>query len=273
MSRPSRHPTLAPPPADPAGVRLQKLLAEAGLGSRRQIEGWIEQARLSINGRIARLGDRAMIGDSIRLDDQPVILARAAVRVLAYHKPVGEIVTRSDPQGRSNVFDRLPALSNGKWVAVGRLDYNTSGLLLVTNSGDLANRLMHPRYAVERTYLARVLGALGEPEIRRLRRGVEIGDGPAAFESIEASGGEGANRWYRVRLREGRNREVRRLFEAVGRRVSRLVRVQYGPISLPKGLEAGAWTELDSRDIARLHGAPAPGVPSGPRVVRLAKSC
>lgn len=187
------------------------------------------------------------------------MLERAAVRVLAYHKPVGEICTRNDPQGRSNVFERLPGLAHGKWVMVGRLDFNTSGLLLVTNSGDLANRLMHPRYAVARTYAVRVLGTLSEVELGRLRRGVEIGDGTAAFESIEASGGEGSNQWYRVCLREGRNREVRRLFAAVDRRVSRLIRIQYGPIALPRELQPGAWRELGSREIALLQDAPGPG--------------
>ena len=185
------------------------------------------------------------------------------MRVLAYHKPVGEICTRNDPQGRSTVFERLPGLAHGKWVTVGRLDFNTSGLLLVTNSGDLANRLMHPRYAVARTYAVRVLGMLSEVELGRLRRGVEIGDGTAAFESIEASGGEGSNQWYRVRLREGRNREVRRLFAAVDRRVSRLIRIQYGPIALPRELHPGAWRELGSREIALLQDAPGPGMRSG----------
>ena len=254
-------------------MRLQKLLAEAGLGSRRQIETWIEQARLSINGRIARLGDRAVFGDSIRLDGNPVTLERMAVRVLAYHKPVGEIVTRNDPQGRSSVFEHLPRLAHGKWVAVGRLDYNTSGLLLLTNSGDLANRLMHPRYAVERTYEVRIQGVLGETELERLRQGVEIGDGPAAFESIEACGGEGSNRWYRVRLREGRNREVRRMFAAVDRRVNRLIRVQYGPIPLPRELAPGAWRELSTREIALLREAPKPGIRPRPRVVRDRQIC
>lgn len=243
------------------------------MGSRRQIEAWIEQARLSINGRIARLGDRATLGDSIQLDGKPITLEHRTVRVLAYHKPVGEIVTRNDPQGRSNVFERLPRLDHGKWVTVGRLDYNTSGLLLLTNSGDLANRLMHPRYSVERTYAVRVLGVLDEAELERLRQGVEIGDGPAAFESIEASGGEGSNRWYRVRLREGRNREVRRLFEAVDRRVSRLIRIQYGPIPLPRELDPGAWRELDAAEIALLQDAPQPVIQPRQPVVRQSKIC
>lgn len=254
-------------------MRLQKLLAEAGLGSRRQIEAWIQAARVSVNGRIARLGDRAAPGDTIRIDDKPVVIGHSSVRVLAYHKPAGEIVTRNDPQGRSNVFARLPHLAHGKWVTVGRLDYNTSGLLLLTNSGDLANRLMHPRYAVERTYSVRIQGALGPADLERLRQGVEIGDGPAAFESIEAAAGEGSNRWYRVGLREGRNREVRRMFDAVDRRVSRLIRVQYGTVVLPRDLDPGAWRELDAREIVLLEAAPKPFPRTRPAVVRQGKIC
>ena len=193
--------------------------------------------------------------------------------MLAYHKPVGEIVTRSDPQGRSSVFERLPPLADGKWVAVGRLDYNTSGLLLLTNSGELANRLMHPRYEVERAYAVRVHGVLGDDVLAQLHRGVDIGDGPAAFESVEATGGEGSNRWYRVRLKEGRNREVRRLFEAVGGRVNRLIRTQYGPISLPRELDPGSWRELDADEIARLGNTPQHGFPPGQAVVRRRKTC
>ena len=195
------------------------------------------------------------------------------MRVLAYHKPVGEMVTRNDPQGRSNVFERLPPLRNGKWVAVGRLDYNTSGLLLLTNSGELANRLMHPRHEVERAYAVRVHGALDAAALARLRQGVDIGDGPAAFESIEASRGAGSNRWYRVRLREGRNREVRRLFEAVGGCVNRLIRTRYGPIPLPQELDPGAWRELDAGEIALLRSASQTGFQPRAKVVRQRKTC
>lgn len=189
------------------------------------------------------LGQRAAAGDDIRLDGRPVKLsAEAAPRILVYHKPVGELVTRSDPQGRPTVFTRLPP---GRWIAVGRLDINSSGLLLFTDSGELANRLMHPRYEVEREYAARVQGRLDDQTLERLRRGVVLADGRAAFDRIEASGrAQGANRWYRVTLREGRNREVRRLFEAIGARVSRLVRLRYGVIELPADLPAGAWREL-----------------------------
>jgi 23S rRNA pseudouridine2605 synthase len=192
-----------------------------------------------VAGRPARLGERATADDEIAVDGKRIDLKRASGRVLLYHKPVGELVTRSDPQGRPTVFSRLPP---GRWVAVGRLDFNSSGLLLFTDDGELANRLMHPRYEVEREYLARVQGAV---DIEKLKHGVSLEDGPAAFERITLEkSGEGTNRWYRVALREGRNREVRRMFEAVGARVSRLQRVRYGPIELPRDLEPGQWREL-----------------------------
>ena len=196
-----------------------------------------------MDGKVAELGQRALSTQGIAVDGKPVKApSDAAGRVLLYHKPVGELVTRSDPEGRRTVFSRLPP---GRWVAVGRLDINTSGLLLFTDSGELANRLMHPRYEVEREYAARVQGILDERTLERLRRGVPLEDGPAAFDRIEASAGQGGtNRWYRVVLREGRNREVRRLFEAVGARVSRLIRVRYGTVELPRDLAAGAWREL-----------------------------
>jgi 23S rRNA pseudouridine2605 synthase len=204
-----------------------------------------------VDGKVAELGQRAVPGQDIAVDGKPVKApSGAADRVLLYHKPVGEMVTRSDPEGRPTVFARLPP---GRWVAVGRLDINTSGLLLLTDSGELANRLMHPRYEVEREYAARVHGILDERTLERLRRGVPLEDGPAAFDRIEASAGKGGtNRWYRVVLREGRNREVRRLFEAVGARVSRLVRVRYGTIELPRDLAAGAWRELPPEAAKRL---------------------
>ena len=190
-------------------------------------------------GRVARLGERATAADAITVDGKRVELKGGSGRVLLYHKPVGELVTRSDPQGRPTVFSRLPP---GRWVAVGRLDLNSSGLLLFTDDGELANRLMHPRYEIEREYLARVQGAV---DTEKLKQGVHLEDGPAAFERIGLErAGDGANRWYRVALREGRNREVRRIFEAVGARVSRLQRVRYGPIELPPDLAPGQWREL-----------------------------
>jgi 23S rRNA pseudouridine2605 synthase len=198
---------------------------------------------VSVNGQLAKLGDRAGPGDSIVVDGKPVRKPSPSTpRVLLYHKPVGELVTRSDPEGRSTVFAGLPP---GRWIAVGRLDLNSSGLLLFTDSGELANRLMHPRYEVEREYRARVHGRLDEATLERLRRGIPLEDGHAAFDRIERTGeAQGSNRWYRVILREGRNREVRRLFEAVGARVSRLVRVRYGPVTLPGDLAPGRWREI-----------------------------
>lgn len=251
--RPS--PSPKPPTSPPQAERLQKRLAAAGLGSRREIEEWIRAGRLRINGRPAQLGDRVVTSDRIEIDGKQIELGSVPTtpRVLVYHKPEGELVTRADPQGRPTVFRRLPAVPGGKWVAVGRLDVNTSGLLLLTDSGELANRLMHPRYEVEREYLARVLGALSAAEQARLLSGVPLGDGVARFDRLAPEGSaEGANRWYRVVLHEGRNREVRRLFEAVGRQVSRLLRVRYGPVSLPRDLRPGRWLELSGEPLAEI---------------------
>ena len=227
---------------------MQKLLAAAGLGSRREIEGWIAAGRITVNGQVAKLGDRAGLSDSIRVDGKAVLAhSHGQPRVLLYHKPVGELVTRKDPQGRSTVFDNLPP---GRWIAVGRLDLNSSGLLLLTDSGELANRLMHPRYGLEREYLARVKGELSPGELARLRQGILLDGVPARFERIEShKQGDGANRWYRVVLQEGRNREVRRLFEALGHPVSRLSRVRYGPVELPPDLAAGRWRELPVKTV------------------------
>jgi 23S rRNA pseudouridine2605 synthase len=225
------------------------------LGSRREVETWIAAGRLKLDGRVARLGDRAGPGTRIELDDRLLELKPAAAqpRVLLYHKPDGEMVTRSDPEGRPTVFQRLPAIPGGKWVAVGRLDINTAGLLLLTDSGELANRLMHPRYEVEREYAVRVLGALSTENRTKLLSGVPLEDGIGRFDRLEPSGAaEGANRWYRVVLREGRHREVRRLFEAVGHKVSRLLRVRYGPVSLPRSLRPGRWVELDPKSVAEI---------------------
>jgi 23S rRNA pseudouridine2605 synthase len=248
-AKPPRAAAAKPPAIDPAleGERLQKVLAAAGLGSRREIEAWIEAGRVSVGGRIAKLGDRATPGEEIAVDGKAVALSKSSQpRVLLYHKPVGELVTRSDPEGRATVFSRLPP---GRWVAVGRLDINSAGLLLFTDSGELANRLMHPRYEVEREYAVRVQGLLKREEIEKLTAGIHLEDGVAAFTRIRAmeeKKAAGTNRWYRVALREGRNREVRRLFEAVGARVSRLIRVRYGSVELPRDLDPGRWRELDS---------------------------
>jgi 23S rRNA pseudouridine2605 synthase len=253
---PRRPPSSPKPPTNPPQAeRLQKLLAAAGLGSRREIEGWIAAGRIRVNGVPAKLGDRAGPADAVELDGKHIELRAGASRprVLLYHKPEGEMVTRSDPGGRPTVFERMPAIPGGKWVAVGRLDINTAGLLLLTDSGELANRLMHPRYEVEREYAVRVLGELTAEDCRRLLSGVQLEDGTARFDRLEPSGAaEGANRWYRVVLREGRNREVRRLFEAIGRKVSRLLRVRYGPVALPRELRPGRWMELDDKSVAEI---------------------
>jgi 23S rRNA pseudouridine2605 synthase len=242
-ARPKTSPQKSPPAPTAERERLQKLLAGAGLGSRREIEGWITAGRLTINARPANLGDRASRSDDIRLDGKPIALhTPSPARVLLYHKPVGEVVTRRDPEGRPTVFDRLP---QGRWVAVGRLDLNSSGLILFTDSGELANRLMHPRYGVEREYLARIRGALTAAEEKKLKTGVELEGVPARFERLDVERrGEGRNVWYRVVLREGRKREVRRLFEALGHPVSRLQRIRYGPVRLPADLAAGRWREM-----------------------------
>lgn len=213
---------------------------------------------MSVDGRVAGLGDRASPSDRVCVDGRPVSLRApgAPARVILYHKPVGELVTRRDPGGRPTVFDRLPPLEGGKWAAVGRLDLNTSGLLLLTDSGELANRLMHPRFGMLREYAVRALGRLGPSERRRLLAGIELEDGLAALERIDAQAGDaGANRWYRVALREGRNREVRRLFEAIGMRVSRLIRTAYGPVQLPRELLPGQWRELEPRRVRDLLSA------------------
>ncbi len=210
-----------------------------------------------VGGQVAKLGDRARVSDSILLDEKPVELTpeKAIPRVIAYHKPVGELVTRSDPQGRATVFDRLPKLRSGRWVAIGRLDLNSSGLLLFTDSGELANRLMHPRQEIEREYEVRVQGGLDAEAIRRLLAGVELEDGAAKLlraEAMQERETSGTNRWYRVVLAEGRNREVRRMVEAVGGRVSRLVRARFGPLRLPRDLKPGRWIELSSENVVRL---------------------
>ena len=235
--------------------RLQKLLANAGFGSRRQLEGLIAEGRVKVNGKVAKLGDRATAEDRIEINGRPVgnrRLGGTQRYVIIYNKPEGELVTRKDPQGRKTVFERLPRLPTGRWIAVGRLDINSAGLLLLTNDGELANRLMHPRAAIEREYAVRVKGEVTDQMVRQLVTGIELEDGPARFEDVVQSGGEGSNQWFHLVIMEGRKREVRRLWEAVGVTVSRLKRVRYGPIILDSRVKAGQWRELDKDEKAAL---------------------
>ncbi|HXS21822.1 MAG TPA: pseudouridine synthase [Steroidobacteraceae bacterium] len=252
-------------------IRLQKLLAAAGLGSRRQAEQWIAAGRVTVAGRVAKLGDRAAAGDEVCLDGRRLDLGSpraAAHQVLLYHKPTGEVTTRRDPQGRPTVFEHLPPPDGGRWIVVGRLDVNTAGLLLFTTDGDLAHRLMHPSSCIEREYLVRVRGRPGGDTIRALLRGVPLEDGPAACDRIveePSPPGEAArNASYRLVLHEGRNREVRRMWEAVGYEVSRLLRIRYGPIELPRDLGPGKWRLLDAPLTARLAAAAAAGRAAAP---------
>lgn len=243
----------AAPEAKPE--RLHKILAQAGIGSRREMEEWIAAGRVNVNGETAQIGQLVEPNDRVKVNGKLVNLrfvSTRAPRVLMYHKPEGEIVSRDDPDGRPSVFDALPRMRTGRWIAVGRLDFNTSGLLLFTTSGDLANKLMHPSSQLIREYAVRVLGDLSEEAKKQLVSGVELEDGPASFTSLEDAGGEGANHWYRVALFEGRNREVRRMFEAVGCTVSRLIRVRYGPFALPPLLKRGRSRELDEQEVKRL---------------------
>lgn len=240
--------------ADDDTPKLHKVLAEAGMGSRRDMEELIVAGRVSVNGEPAHIGQRIMPTDQVRINGKPVKrkLASKPPRILLYHKPTGEIVSHADPEGRPSVFDNLPPMKTAKWLAVGRLDFNTEGLLLLTTSGDLANRFMHPRYSVEREYAVRVVGELSEGMRQKLLHGVELEDGPANFLRIRDGGGEGTNHWYHVALAEGRNREVRRMFEAAGLMVSRLIRTRHGPIALPKGLKRGRWEELEDNEVRGL---------------------
>lgn len=264
-------PGTSQPPSAVEPARIQKVLADAGLGSRREIEGWITAGRIEINGRLAKLGDRLGPSDQVRLDGKPLRLAPATaaepVRVIAYHKPEGEIVTRQDPEGRPTVFDHLPPLLQGRWIAIGRLDINTSGLLLLTNNGELANKLMHPSQELEREYAVRVLGTAPREALQRLVHGVELDDGPARFEEIVESdtSSRGANRWYHVLLREGRNREVRRLWEAVGVKVSRLMRVRFGNVILEPSLFTHKWRDLTPEELQGLLNLAGMAPPSPPR--------
>lgn len=236
--------------------RLQKVLARAGLGSRREIEGWIRAGRIAVNGVVAELGVQLSGGESVTLDGKPLAIAAPEIpRVIAYHKPVGELCTRHDAEGRPTVFDQLPRLNQGRWISVGRLDINTSGLLLLTTDGELANRLMHPAQQLEREYAVRVFGEIDGLILNRLLEGVQLEDGPARFLALRDAGGSGANRWYHVVLGEGRNREVRRLWESQGVQVNRLIRVRYGPIELGRRPPAGKWRELVPEEIAALRAA------------------
>jgi 23S rRNA pseudouridine2605 synthase len=252
--------------------KLHKVLAQAGLGSRLEMEALILQGRISVNNEPAHIGQRIQYGDQVKINGKPIRyrIAPPPPRVIAYHKPTGEVVTHDDPQNRPTVFRKLPRLQQGKWQSVGRLDLNTEGLLLFSSSGDLANQLMHPRFGLEREYAVRVLGALSSEEKKKLLEGVRLEDGMAQFGTIEEGGGEGSNCWYRVTISEGRNREVRRLFESVGHAVSRLIRIRYGAMVLPRGLKRGAWMELDERDIRALFQASggAAARPEGPQQQR-----
>jgi 23S rRNA pseudouridine2605 synthase len=255
---------------DDDAPKLHKVLAEAGMGSRREMEELIVAGRVSVNGEPAHIGQRIMPTDQVRINGKPVKrkLPNKPPRVLLYHKPTGEIVSHADPEGRPSVFDRLPPMKTAKWLAVGRLDFNTEGLLMLTTSGDLANRFMHPRYSVEREYAVRVVGELSEGMRQKLLHGVELDDGPANFLRIRDGGGEGTNHWYHVALAEGRNREVRRMFEAAGLMVSRLIRTRHGPIPLPRGLKRGRWEELDEAQVRKLMatvGLKAPSEEKGKR--------
>ncbi|MDN4061219.1 pseudouridine synthase [Massilia sp. YIM B02769] len=244
--------------ADDDAPKLHKVLAEAGLGSRRDMEDLIVAGRVSVNGEPAHIGQRILPTDAVRINGKLIqrkVNNSKPPRVLVYHKPAGEIVSHDDPEGRPSVFDRLPTMKTGKWLAVGRLDFNTEGLLLFTTSGDLANRLMHPRYNIDREYAVRTLGELEEGMRQKLLAGVELDDGKAAFTKIVDGGGEGINKWYRVVIGEGRNREVRRMFEAVGLTVSRLIRTRYGAMTLPSGLKRGRWEELEENDVRNFMSA------------------
>lgn len=236
--------------------KLQKVLARAGLGSRREIEEWIKAGKVNVNGQIATLGDRVTGEERIVVNGQrvaPKKLSDVPLRVIAYHKPEGELVTRDDPEQRATVFAHLPPLNRGRWIAIGRLDLNTAGLLLFTTDGELANALMHPAQKVQREYAVRVHGTVPEDALIAMTHGVQLEDGPARFEEITEAGGTGANHWYYVTIVEGRKREVRRLWESQGVQVSRLIRVRFGPYALPSHLRKGRWRELTAGQINQLR--------------------
>ncbi|PWY55968.1 23S rRNA pseudouridylate synthase B [Legionella qingyii] len=232
--------------------RLQKILSQAGLGSRREMERWIENGWVQVNGKPVKLGDSASAEDKITVKGKLIpnpLKVRQNTRILLYHKPVGEISSRHDPKFEKTVFDHLPHLRQGRWVQVGRLDLNTSGLLIFTNNGDLANQLMHPKYGLEREYAVRVHGQVSPEALNNLQKGVELEDGIAKFTRLEFRGGEGSNSWYHVTLNEGRNREVRRLWESQGVEVSRLIRIRYGVLTMPRYLSRGQCYELTPKEV------------------------
>lgn len=240
------------------GERIQKILANAGHGSRRQIEKLIQQGRITVNGKQAELGQQLGDRDRVAIDSKQIRLhpqLQQKTKVIAYYKPAGEVCTRSDEKGRTNVFDKLPSIRNGRWINIGRLDINTTGLLLFTNDGELANKLMHPSNEVEREYAVRVLGKASPEQLQAMRNGVELEDGNAKFTDIVDSGGEGANHWYHVVIMEGRNREVRRLWESQGLQVSRLIRTRYGSYILPRRKRPGQNWRLEDEDIKALQAA------------------
>lgn len=241
--------------------KIQKVLANAGLASRRQIENWLREGRISVNGAMAKLGDRITDDAKVRVDGREVKLIKSAskkTRILLYHKPEGEICSRSDPENRPTIFDRLPLLRNGRWISIGRLDFNTSGVLLLTNDGELAHKLMHPSQEIEREYAVRIKGKVTAGMIKTLKDGVDIDDQPAHFDQIIDAGGEGTNHWYHVLVKEGRNRIVRKLWESQGVDVSRLTRIRFGCITLPRILRRGRWMELERDAIQELQALAAP---------------
>ena len=242
-------------PAKPVpGEKLQKVLARSGLGSRREMERWIEAGRVSVDGKAAKLGDRVEAKARISVDGKPLVSAPAeATRCILYHKPTGEVCTRDDPEGRRTVFERLPRLKSGRWISIGRLDYNTSGLLLFTTDGELAHKLMHPSSNIEREYMVRVMGDVQPKNLEAMLKGVVLDDGMARFTDIQEGAGDGINRWYYVVLMEGRNREVRRLWESQGLTVSRLKRVRYGEVFIPSKVKQGQWVEMERKEVKSLY--------------------
>ncbi len=235
--------------------KIQKVLANAGIGSRRKIEVMIAEGRVKVNGRLATIGDRMTYHDRVSVDGREIQLIKSqnqTSRVLLYHKPEGEICTRNDPENRPTIFERLPIIRNSRWICVGRLDFNTSGLLLITNDGELAHKLMHPSSEIEREYAVRVRGEVNGDTLDKLKKGVRLEDGVAHFDQITEAGGTGANRWYHVIVKEGRNRLVRRMWEALDFTVSRLIRIRFGNVYLPAGLKQGKYVELDDDEMNTL---------------------